>query len=328
MGRMNTLSVTFMVAVVLSICFFIYQSTQESDPKQGEGETGKVELAKNISTEAVLADWTQDSHVIEATKTLVSKKERPAVPVLISTSATPSSHKTITTDTPKHVENAESSPELHDVHFRFDRSGLSKETRTLLDHHVTVLQDSKWSVLLQGHTDRDGTIQQNLRVGLHRAKAVKRYLLDHGISPEQIHMISLGEYHPTCTHLTVECQHQNRRVSFSLARRDLPKDSRPAATASTHASPVSLPKDWHTSETTTEVPSPVISTQSEPPPTQDSTEKSGQPQVSLKPSRSLSEAAQLKSETMPIPMGRIIPEPVHSTPPPTILQSSQGHSTN
>ena len=148
MGRMNTLSVTFMVAVVLSICFFIYQSTQESDSKQGEGETGKVELAKNISTEAVLADWTQDSHVIEATKTLVSKKERPAVPVLISTSATPSSHKTITTDTPKHVENAESSPELHDVHFRFDRSGLSKETWTLLDHHVTVLQDSKWSVLL------------------------------------------------------------------------------------------------------------------------------------------------------------------------------------
>ena len=88
MGRMNTLSVTFMVVVVLSICFFVYQAAQESDPKQGEGETGKVELAKNISTEAVLADWTQDSYVIEATKTLVSKKERPAVPVLISTSPT------------------------------------------------------------------------------------------------------------------------------------------------------------------------------------------------------------------------------------------------
>ena len=334
MSRMNTLSATFTVAVVLSICFFIYQSAQESESKQRKNVSGKVELAQNTSTKAVLADWTQDRHTIAETKSLVSpqkmlvEKERPTAPVFISTSSNGSTHKTITTDTPKHDKNPETPPGLPDVHFRFDRSGLSKKTRTLLDQHVTVLQDSKWSVLLQGHTDRDGTIQQNLRVGLYRAKAVKQYLIDHGVSPEQIHMISLGEYYPICTHLTVECQHQNRRVSFSLARRTLSKVSLPGMTASTHSNPVSLPKDWHTSETRTEVLSPVIIHEAEPPSTQDSTAESGQSPVSLKPSQTLREAGQLESKIIPVPVAPIVPEPVHSTPPPTMLPSSRSHSTN
>ncbi len=109
---------------------------------------------------------------------------------------------------------------LANLPFGFSRSGLSQQTTTTLEAYVDALGDPQWSVLIQGHTDQEGAIRQNLRLGLRRANAVKHYLMAQGISEHRLHVVSLGEFQPVCSQATAACQSQNRRVSFLVARRE------------------------------------------------------------------------------------------------------------
>lgn len=109
---------------------------------------------------------------------------------------------------------------LDDLAFGFSRSGLSKEAKATLDTYAEALSDPQWSVLIQGHTDQTGAIPRNLRLGLRRADAVKEYLMGHGIPENRLHVVSLGEFQPVCSDGTPDCQSQNRRVSFSVGRRE------------------------------------------------------------------------------------------------------------
>lgn len=326
MSHINTLSATFSVAVALSIGFFIYQSTQEQTPPRGEVVTNKSHVTQKRATKDILADWAQEHPLLERPQALILKKESPVSQVLIST-GTDALKANLSDPLPK-GERPEKPPVLTDVHFRFDRSGLSQETRTLLDQHLTMLQDPKWSVLVQGHTDQEGTIQQNLRVGLHRAQTVRKYFMDHGVLPEQIQVVSLGEFQPTCADSTPECQYQNRRVSFLLASRDLPKEQVPAVTASIQPSPVTVSKDWHTSDGTIEVVAPAPILEAEPTEILDITQRGEQAMASLQPSQWEEQEIQPGSKNKPMLMGPIIPEPVHSTPPPTMNPSGQDHGHN
>ena len=109
---------------------------------------------------------------------------------------------------------------LADLQFDLSRTGLKNKTKTTLDTYAKKLRDPQWSVLIQGHTDKTGSIRKNLYVGLRRANAVKDYLATKGIANNRLHAISLGEYEPVCIKNTLVCQSKNRRVSFAVARRE------------------------------------------------------------------------------------------------------------
>jgi len=318
---MNTLSMTFSVAVTLSIGFFIYHSTQEQKPIPGEVVTKQFKGTKRHNTKAILADWTKEPRSRERLPSRAVKRESPVSRVLISTES--EALRANNSDPSLKGESPNRPPVLPEVHFRFDRSGLSQEMRTLLDQHLTLLQEPKWTVLVQGHTDQEGTIQQNLRVGLHRAKTVKNYLIDHGVLPEHIQVISLGEFQPTCTDSTPECQHQNRRVSFLLASRDIPKEPVPSITASRQPSSVPVSKDRHTSDGTIEVVAPTPMHDVEPTEMPDTTEREDQAVASLQTLQLEEPDLHPEPKNKPMPIGLIIPEPVHSTSPPTSEPTEQ-----
>ena len=109
---------------------------------------------------------------------------------------------------------------LADLQFGSSQTGLKAKTKATLDTYAKRLRDLQWSVLIQGHTDETGSIPKNLHVGLRRANAVKQYLITKGISRDRLHAVSLGEYQPVCMDTTPACQLKNRRVSFSIARRE------------------------------------------------------------------------------------------------------------
>lgn len=108
-------------------------------------------------------------------------------------------------------------PNLSPIAFPVSRTDLSPLAKARLDQYAGLLRNSHWSVLIQGHTDRQGTVKKNLYVGQRRAEMVKQYLVSSGIRPSRLHAVSFGEYAPHCLEATEDCLQQNRRVVFAVS---------------------------------------------------------------------------------------------------------------
>jgi len=105
---------------------------------------------------------------------------------------------------------------LTDVHFDYDKSTIRKSEHGKLDAAMNLLKaDKKRKVVVEGHCDERGTAQYNLALGERRAKAVKRYLTDLGVSASQIQTTSFGKERPLCTEQNEDCYQQNRRGHFA-----------------------------------------------------------------------------------------------------------------
>jgi outer membrane protein OmpA-like peptidoglycan-associated protein len=80
------------------------------------------------------------------------------------------------------------------VHFAYDKSALSDETRSALDDKVRVFQaHPDMRILIVGHTDRRGTGAYNLALGTRRAQAVRDYLVAQGVASNRIEIKTRGE---------------------------------------------------------------------------------------------------------------------------------------
>ena len=67
---------------------------------------------------------------------------------------------------------------------------------------------------IQGHTDNVGSVAYNTSLSEKRAKAVERYLLDKGVSSEQVTSVGYGPTMPIGSNDTREGRAANRRVEF------------------------------------------------------------------------------------------------------------------
>jgi len=70
------------------------------------------------------------------------------------------------------------------------------------------------SLLIEGHTDSDGTEVLNQTLSEQRAASVKQYLVEHGIDTGQLEVVGYGESQPVGDNATPEAKAQNRRVVF------------------------------------------------------------------------------------------------------------------
>jgi peptidoglycan-associated lipoprotein len=104
---------------------------------------------------------------------------------------------------------------LVDVHFDFDKSVIRKSEEGKLGAAAKLLKDDgKRKVLVEGHCDERGTSSYNMALGERRARAVKRYLADLGVSESQIQTTSFGKERPLCTEQNEDCYQRNRRGHF------------------------------------------------------------------------------------------------------------------
>jgi outer membrane protein OmpA-like peptidoglycan-associated protein len=68
-----------------------------------------------------------------------------------------------------------------------------------------------------GFTDSEGTDGYNLWLSRRRAQVVKKYLIEHGVSPERVSSLGFGRAQPVASNRTSDGRAMNRRVEIVLA---------------------------------------------------------------------------------------------------------------
>ena len=103
------------------------------------------------------------------------------------------------------------------IKFAFDRSDLTIDARSALDAKRALLQaDPAIRIRIDGHADERGSSEYNLALGMRRAAAARRYLIQREIAPERIEITSLGEERPVCETQEESCWRMNRRDEFAV----------------------------------------------------------------------------------------------------------------
>ena len=106
---------------------------------------------------------------------------------------------------------------LKNVLFETGKSVLRPESNVALNDLVAILKlKPKMIIEISGHTDNVGSAASNLKLSLDRAKAVKDYLILHGIAANRLTAQGYGDIQPVDTNDTDEGRQQNRRTEFKI----------------------------------------------------------------------------------------------------------------
>ncbi len=103
------------------------------------------------------------------------------------------------------------------VYFDFNKYQLSDDTKSVLAENARRLQKNRESsIRIEGHCDERGTVEFNLALGERRAMAVKNYLVNFGISPSRMTIISYGKERPLDPRHSTDAWNRNRRAEFVI----------------------------------------------------------------------------------------------------------------
>jgi peptidoglycan-associated lipoprotein len=104
---------------------------------------------------------------------------------------------------------------LRDVYFGYDSWTISEEGRQALSRDAQWMKsNSGAAVKVEGHCDERGTSAYNMVLGEKRAKAVRNYLVELGVSANRLSVVSYGKERPFCADHAESCFQQNRRGHF------------------------------------------------------------------------------------------------------------------
>lgn len=117
----------------------------------------------------------------------------------------------------KEIEDMINKIMSEDVYFDYDKTELTERARELLTQVGDILiQEEKFIVVVEGHTDERGTESYNLSLGGKRALAVQKYLLSYGVATDRIQTLSFGEEKPKVEGAGEEVYEKNRRANFKV----------------------------------------------------------------------------------------------------------------
>lgn len=116
----------------------------------------------------------------------------------------------------------ESSMILRNIYFvRSKPQVLARSHKALEKLYKEILsQETESYILITGHTDNVGSYTALMKLSLERALAIKKYLVEKGISPERIHTKGLGPDKPLNLNQTEYQKQQNRRVEISYLKKE------------------------------------------------------------------------------------------------------------
>ena len=104
--------------------------------------------------------------------------------------------------------------QLFHINYALGKSQLDKHHRNFLQQNLHLIKNKK--VHLVAFTDHVGSYQVNQTLSVSRVNNIKRYLVEQGLSAEDLS----GEFRPKCCYLngnqTPSQMQANRRVEFSI----------------------------------------------------------------------------------------------------------------
>lgn len=102
-----------------------------------------------------------------------------------------------------------------DVQFASGSARLQPGSAPVLDRAARVLLDNpSLRVEVAGHTDATGNPQQNVRLSLLRAEAVRQYLIQRGVPPQRLVAQGYGSTRPVAEGSSAQANARNRRVEL------------------------------------------------------------------------------------------------------------------
>jgi len=119
------------------------------------------------------------------------------------------------TPEPQPLAEPEPVASLEDIYFDYDQYTVRDDAHTVLEANAQILkEDPSLTITIEGHCDERGTQAYNMELGERRARATKQHLIDLGVSPDQLRIISYGKERPSCFSQTEACYQENRRAHF------------------------------------------------------------------------------------------------------------------
>jgi len=101
------------------------------------------------------------------------------------------------------------------IHFDFDKYNIKKDYLPYLNVITRYLKaNDQLKIKIVGYTDSIGSKEYNDRLARKRAETIKKYLIDHGISPERIEIIGKGKEDYLFDNDTSLNRFTNRRAEF------------------------------------------------------------------------------------------------------------------
>jgi peptidoglycan-associated lipoprotein len=106
--------------------------------------------------------------------------------------------------------------DLQPIYFDFDKYDLRPGDREILNSNAKVLKENPdVKIRIEGNCDERGTVEYNLALGDRRASAAMDYLVNLGVAPGRISIISYGK--ERCKHCyNEECWSKDRRDDFMI----------------------------------------------------------------------------------------------------------------
>ncbi len=104
-----------------------------------------------------------------------------------------------------------------DALFDYDSSAIRPDAQAAVLHAAEYLQKHpSIAVLIGGYADDRGSAEYNIALGVRRATAARKALIEAGVAPERLQIISYGKEVQVCTAQDEACRQQNRRAAFSM----------------------------------------------------------------------------------------------------------------
>ncbi len=111
-------------------------------------------------------------------------------------------------------------PGLQRIHFDFDQSLIRPDMKPILQQNYDYLsRNAGIQIRIEGHCDERGTTEYNLALGERRAKSAFQYLMDLGVDPNRMTVVSYGEEVPLDPRHNEEAWAKNRRDEFVETQR-------------------------------------------------------------------------------------------------------------
>jgi len=106
---------------------------------------------------------------------------------------------------------------LSNIYFAFDDFSLDEQAKkTLVENAAWIMNNIQKKITIEGHCDERGTEEYNIALGERRANSAKRYLINLGVSTDQLSTISYGEERPADPGHSEEAWAKNRRSEFLI----------------------------------------------------------------------------------------------------------------
>jgi peptidoglycan-associated lipoprotein len=198
------------VFLLLCVLFLIVSCAKQkvsTQPPQAE----KSKMEQNLNQQEEKKELKQPETLLSSEASMQDQKEEPKKTTVEEVSPTMIA-KAQTTMTGATNEQSVLSKMIH---FDFDKYDIKKEAQEVLKEIAAYLKaNPEIRIIIEGHCDERGTREYNLVLGMRRAQAAKKYLVDLGIDEKRIETISYGKDRPLIDEHNENAWAKNRRCEF------------------------------------------------------------------------------------------------------------------